>query len=167
MKSPVSDLLVWGSKHSTERRQDEPSRPPTAYNLRKREDGVIPLNISGPWKSLFNLVTLKQMVQGGRQAYVCVCVCSLWRFFWGQNEVGKINQPSLLVQHNPEQSVCVCVLVCVCVCPWMWSWDGKEKNETGPVKQVISSIRQSALRVHSTYSTWHTHQSTQQCSHTH
>lgn len=63
------------------------------------------------WKSLFNLVTLKQMVQGGRQACVCICVYSLWRFFWGQNEVGKINQPSLLVQHNPEQSVCVCVCV--------------------------------------------------------
>lgn len=42
MKSPFPDLLVWGSKHSTERRQDEPSRPPTAYSLRKTEDGVIP-----------------------------------------------------------------------------------------------------------------------------
>ena len=40
MKSLVSDLLVWGSKHSTERRQDEPSRPPTAYSLRKTEDCV-------------------------------------------------------------------------------------------------------------------------------
>lgn len=76
MKSLVSDLLVWGSKHSTERRQDEPSRPPTAYNLRKTEDGVSPMDththktpatqnaahISGLWKSLFNLGTLKQMV---------------------------------------------------------------------------------------------------------
>lgn len=45
MKSAVSDLLVWGSKHSTERRQDEPSRPPTAYNLRRTEDAVIPLDM--------------------------------------------------------------------------------------------------------------------------
>lgn len=42
MKSLLSDLLVWGSKHSTERRQDEPSRPPTAYSLRTAEDGVYP-----------------------------------------------------------------------------------------------------------------------------
>lgn len=27
-------LLVWGSKHSTERKQLLPSLPPTAYNLR-------------------------------------------------------------------------------------------------------------------------------------
>ena len=30
-------LLVCGSKHSTDRRHELPSRPPTAYNLQKRE----------------------------------------------------------------------------------------------------------------------------------
>lgn len=72
IKPLLSDLLVWGSKHSTERRQDEPSRPPTAYSLRTTEDGVIPYghtqapqhiaHISCHHKSMFNLVMHRQMV---------------------------------------------------------------------------------------------------------
>lgn len=132
MKSLVSDLLVWGSKHSTERRQDEPSRPPTAYSLRKTEDGAIfkknnnnnnktpvpqkTTDIAGLSKSLFNLVTLRQMVQG------CVCVF----------------MPTLLGRHNPKQSLSVCV----CTCIHGYGVEGGEESNASEPSQASNELHQ-------------------------
>lgn len=92
MKCLFSDLLVWGSKHSTERKQDEPSRPPTAYSLRKTEDVLIPYGHTNkythhtyfwPPEGHFKL---SDSETDGKRVCVCVSVCRIWE----QNEVSKI-----------------------------------------------------------------------------
>lgn len=104
MKSLFSDLLVWGSKHSTERRQDEPSRPPTAYSLRKTEDGVIPYGHTHThthsWPPEEHFQFSDTETDGKR-------VCVLFR---EQSEVSKIILQTLLGHRNSKSlSVCVCV----------------------------------------------------------
>lgn len=144
-RGSLPDLLVWGSKHSTDRRQDEPSRPPTAYSLRKTAARV---SLSGahtkhfsPLCPPFQLLTERQMGKGvkilGRRKKKKKTQS---QSSWSNTSLSRLSSGRCVFE-----TVCMCTNVCWCRCrPF------GEESATELVKQVMSSIRQRAQRKHIT-----------------